>query len=97
VGCWVAYAKFGGALIWSVASTALAIVGILIAPFTTTYVRDRARHYAESFFSAVLEMDAAEHPAGQGKPAPTKAAKPRATRNNKKKEAEPDTLYEVIT
>lgn len=59
-GCWISYRWFEGALMWAVLATGLAIalfaIGILMLP---GYVRVRARHYAESFMSATLELDRA--------------------------------------
>lgn len=66
VACWVAYAKLGAdALLWAVIATVLALVlvpvGILVLP---GYVREKATHYAESFFATLRAVDEASAPAG---------------------------------
>jgi hypothetical protein len=60
-GCWIGYARFGCAPIWCAVSTVLAMVAIPLSLGLYRYVRVRARHYSESFFSAVTELDRAEH------------------------------------
>jgi len=62
-GCWIGYARFGRDPIWCAVSTLLLLVAIPIAFGLDWYVRNRAKQYAESFFSAVLELDAAEQKA----------------------------------
>ena len=42
-------------------STILALIAIPLSLALYRYVRVRARHYSESFFSAVTELDRAEH------------------------------------
>jgi hypothetical protein len=61
IGCWVGYAKFHTLMVWGVVSSILAVLGIAFSWCQERYVRIRARHYTDSFFSAVLELDAAEH------------------------------------
>jgi hypothetical protein len=57
---WVAYARYGRPVVWPVVSTVLLAVGALVSFGLERYVRVRSRHYTDSFFSAVLELDAAE-------------------------------------
>jgi hypothetical protein len=71
-GCWIGYARFGSALLWCAVSSGLFVVAIPLAIGTERYVRVRARHYTDSFFSAVLELDAAEHKAEPPKAQPKK-------------------------
>jgi hypothetical protein len=52
------------------------------------YVRDRAWHYAECFFSAVLQLDNAENASRHQDKEPAQPAKPRGGRTNKKKAAD---------
>ena len=58
--CWVGYVWFGCAFLWCVVSSGLLLIGILLAFGLNRYVRVRAKHYADSFFSAVLELDSVE-------------------------------------
>ena len=51
----------GGRSIGAVVSTVLLVVGALVSLGLKRYVRVRSRYYADSFFGAVLEFDAAEH------------------------------------
>ena len=91
-GCWIGYARFGSALMWCVVSTGLALFAIPLALCLPQYVRDRAWHYSESFFSAVLELDHAEQvPAHQTtqESTPKKPATVKSTRKQAK-DAESD-------
>lgn len=58
VGCWTVFELFRGPLVWCVISTGLLISAALIAfGVLPGYVRQKARHYAESFFAAVVALD----------------------------------------
>lgn len=58
LGCWVLYFFFDGGLIWGIVSTAVMLLAIFIVfSILPNYVRVKARHYAESFFGALIEMD----------------------------------------
>ena len=63
VGCWIGYARFGTSVLWCAVSSILALLGILLSLGIEHYVQGRSRHYTDSFFSAVQELDAAEHKA----------------------------------
>ena len=60
-GCWIGFMWFHSAFIWAGAASVLVVVGFLVSLGQERYVRVRARHYTDSFFSAVLELDEAEH------------------------------------
>lgn len=87
VGCWIGYARFGSALVWCAVSSVLAVVGILLAVGLKRYVRVRARHYTDSFFSAVLELDAAEHKGKATAAEAPKAKKPATKKRSNEPEA----------
>jgi len=58
VGCWTVYAFFRGPLVWCLIATGLLIFSALLAfVVLPPYVRQKARHYAESFFAAVVALD----------------------------------------
>jgi hypothetical protein len=60
-GCLVGYLRLGHPPLWCAVSAALAVAGFFLAfVVLCPYVRDRGWHYAESFFSAILELDRAE-------------------------------------
>jgi hypothetical protein len=71
-GCWIGYVYFKGSPIWCAVSSVGFLIGILFSFGQERYVRVRARHYTDSFFSAVQELDEAEQ---KEKPAATKASK----------------------
>lgn len=79
IGCWVGYAKFHAPLVWGPVSSILLPVGIAFSSVQERHVRVRARHYTDSFFSAVIELDEAEHisedPASKQRKASAKKAK----------------------
>lgn len=60
VGCWLAYIINHGPMLSCAVATGAGILAVPLAMCLPQYVRDRAWHYSESFFSAVLELDAAE-------------------------------------
>ena len=80
VGCWIGYARYGSAVVWPATSTALAIVGVMVMFGLERYVRVRARHYTDSFFSAVLELDGAENKTNSVAEAPAKPKRSPARR-----------------
>jgi hypothetical protein len=86
VGCWVGYARFGCSFVWCASSSILLLVGVLVSLAIERYVRVRARHYTDSLFSAVQELDATEH-----KTEPLAAEPPKAKRAAKKRANEPET------
>lgn len=57
-GCWIKYLLLNGELLWCIISTLLFLIAL---PFgykvLPDYVRQKSVQYAESFFSAVLELD----------------------------------------
>ena len=62
IGCWISLLRFDGAILWCVVSTTVVVAAFPLAFFVLPpYVRDKANHYAESFFGAVLELDRAQH------------------------------------
>jgi hypothetical protein len=81
-GCWIGYARFGTSFVWCAVSSIVGLVGILLSLGIEHYVRGRSRHYTDSFFSAVQELDAAEH-----KTEATKKETPKAKRAAPKKRA----------
>lgn len=81
-GCWIGYARFGTSFIWCAVSSIAALVGIVLTLGIGRYVRVRSRHYTDSFFSAVQELDAAEH-----KTETTKGDAPKAKKAAPKKRA----------
>jgi hypothetical protein len=57
-GCWYVYFMGKGQLIWGAVSTMIFFLCIALATFILPrYVKQRARHYAESFFGALIEYD----------------------------------------
>lgn len=56
VGCWVAYIWFGGAILWGIVSTVVALGTFVLAGILPRYVRRKAHYYAESFFAAVVAL-----------------------------------------
>jgi hypothetical protein len=57
-GCWTVFASFAGLLVWCVIATGLLIASVPLAfVVLPPYVRQRATHYAESFFAAVIALD----------------------------------------
>ena len=85
VGCWAGCSRFNSLTTWCLVSTALLLIGIPISLGVNPYVRLRADHYAESFFSALFELDHSEHQPRQPtegnkakKPAPEKTTRKRA-------------------
>ena len=56
VGCWVKYGWHGGSIFWAIVSTAIAIGTLVLAYILPNYVRQKANHYAESFFAAVVKL-----------------------------------------
>ena len=58
VACWIRFYITRQDLLWPITSTVLMLIAILLAYLILpAYVRQRAHHYAETFFSAVLDMD----------------------------------------
>lgn len=59
--CWVAYFAIDrNALLWAVVSTLLAVILIPIALWVLpSYVRTKAKYYAESFFGTLMAVDQA--------------------------------------
>ncbi len=56
VGCWVAYVWFGGALLWAIVATAIAIGALALAAILPRYVLRKAHYYAESFFATTTAL-----------------------------------------
>ena len=56
VGCWSFYILEGGTILWGVISTAAAMLTVAMASVFPNYVRQKADHYAESFFSAMSDL-----------------------------------------
>lgn len=60
LSCWAGFFWLDHALLWAVVSTIVAAaivpIGLFVLP---TYVRDKARHYAESFFAALMAFHSA--------------------------------------
>jgi len=57
-GCFASLLWVGGGIIWCIVSLALMFTAFLLAmTFLPNYVRQKARHYAESFWGAVMELD----------------------------------------
>jgi hypothetical protein len=62
LGCWAGYAWYEHPLVWSLASTIIAVLLIPIGYFVLPgYVRKKAHYYAESFFGALMILSNAEH------------------------------------
>lgn len=58
---WVAYFRVSGRLDLCILSTIIFIVALFLAfVILPAYVRDKAKHYAESFFGAMMELDQEE-------------------------------------
>ena len=58
VGCWYAYIWDSGAILWAIVSTILAVGALAMATVLPAYVRKKAHYYAESFFGAVVALNA---------------------------------------
>jgi hypothetical protein len=56
-GCWVAYVWYGGAILWGIVSTIVALGSFALAGVLPRYVRRKAHYYAESFFAAVVALN----------------------------------------
>lgn len=57
-GCWYAYLMGKGQFIWGIVSSMILFLSFILAFFILPrYVQQRARHYAESFFGALVEYD----------------------------------------
>lgn len=60
-GCWVAWWRFDGHILWAVLATVLLcilpVVGVFVLP---GYVRQKADYYAEAFFAAVERINLEE-------------------------------------
>lgn len=68
-GCFISFLWAGGNAIWCAMSGVLMITAFALAfLILPKYVRQKAKHYAESFFAAVLELDLAQQKAPTGKP-----------------------------
>lgn len=62
IGCAAAYVWAEGKILWCAVSLVLMITAFLLGfRILPNYVRQKARHYAESFWSAVVELDREEH------------------------------------
>ncbi len=65
LSCWAGVFWLDHGLLWAVVSTMIAAtivpVGLSVLPI---YVRDKARHYAESFFAALMEVHSARASTG---------------------------------
>ena len=61
LACWVAYFRLDGRIDLCLYSTVILLVALPLAfNILPAYVRDRANHYAESLFGAMMELDAEE-------------------------------------
>jgi hypothetical protein len=57
-GCWTVYAFFRGPHVWCLIATGLLIFSAPLAfVVLPSYIRQKARHYAESFFAAIVALD----------------------------------------
>jgi len=57
-GYWIIYAFYGKPLMWCLITTGVLIFSALLAfVVLPPYVRQKARHYAESFFAAIVSLD----------------------------------------
>ena len=56
VGCWINYGRYDGSIFWAIVSTAIAVGTLVLAYILPNYVRQKANHYAESFFAAVVKL-----------------------------------------
>ena len=56
VGCWFSYGWYDGPIFWAIVSTAIAIGTLVMAYILPNYVRQKAKHYGESFFAAVVKL-----------------------------------------
>lgn len=66
-GCFASYFWASGSVDWCVISSILMIFSFPLAfVILPNYVRRKARHYAESFYGAVVELDRAEHRVSEG-------------------------------
>jgi len=55
---WIDFYIFNGEIWWCISTTALVIFSFILAfKILPTYVQQKAKHYAESFFGAMVEMD----------------------------------------
>jgi len=60
--CWFEYFFSGADLLWPIISSVVAIIAIILAFLVLPdYVRIKAHHYAETFLSAVLQLDKSIH------------------------------------
>ncbi len=60
LGCWAGFIWLGYRPFWCIVSTAIAVIVIPIGYFVLPgYVREKAHHYAESFFAAVMALSRA--------------------------------------
>jgi len=58
VGCWVGLIWFGCPLLWALVSTGLAVIAVPVGWFVLPgYVRQKADHYARSFFGALTLLN----------------------------------------
>jgi len=56
--CWVLFYMSRGELIWAIISSIFLIISIILGFFVLPeYVKQKALHYAESFFAAMIELD----------------------------------------
>ncbi len=61
LACWIAYSRMDGRMDLCLYSTIILLVALLLAfNILPAYVRDKANHYAESLFGAMMELDADE-------------------------------------
>ena len=60
VGCWCAYKWGRGDILWVIVSAILVAAAPVTAIMLPEYVRKRAKYYAESFFGAVVALNASE-------------------------------------
>ena len=56
VGCWINYGWHNGSIFWAIVSTVIAMGTMVLAFILPNYVRQKANHYAESFFAAVVKL-----------------------------------------
>ncbi len=61
VGCGVKFVWYDGSLFWAITSTAIALGALILACILPKYVRQKAEHYTESFFAAVVELKSKGH------------------------------------
>ena len=56
VGCWISYCWYDGSIFWAIVSTVIVIGTMVLASILPNYVRQKADHYAESFFAAIVKL-----------------------------------------